>query len=127
MSRIQEYRVTYNRINPEKSKLQLIGFKLMVFRNVYPRLTNHLAPLFNDKYEIDGTQWNLHDFSIQLPRFKEGDYQFHSDLASGGYKKYYLKGNLDRVHSLLFEVRLSQRIQENAAIFSPVERLSILE
>ena len=55
MARILEYRVIYNRINPEKSKLRLIGFKEVVFRNIYPSLTNHLGPLFNDKYEINGT------------------------------------------------------------------------
>jgi hypothetical protein len=50
--------------HPERSRLLLIGFKLIVFRNVYPALGNHLGPLFNSNYEIDGTQWNLKDFKI---------------------------------------------------------------
>lgn len=54
-ARILEYRATWNREDPDKSKMELFGFKVIVFRDRYPALENHLVPYFNDENEIDGT------------------------------------------------------------------------
>lgn len=64
---------------------------------------------------------------IELPKFKEKDYQFHTEVASTGYKKYFLKGDLVNPFAELFEAKLSKRIQQNVKMFTKTERLSLLE
>ena len=54
-AKILEYRVGWTPADPERSRLVLIGFKLICFRNVYPSFINHLGPMFNSNHEIDGT------------------------------------------------------------------------
>ena len=54
-ARIMEYRATWNVLNPGKSRMELFSFKIMVFRDKYPALENHLHPNFNEFNEIDGT------------------------------------------------------------------------
>jgi hypothetical protein len=64
---------------------------------------------------------------IELPKFKDKDYQFHTEVASSGYKKYFLKTDLNSPFAELFEAKLSMRIQQNAPMFTKTERLSLLE
>jgi len=62
-----------------------------------------------------------------LPKFKETDFQFHTDIASTGYKKYYSHDDLDNVTCMLFESKLSQKIQTKVENFNKTERLNLLE
>lgn len=62
-----------------------------------------------------------------MPRFKETEFQFHSDITSSGFKKYYDSSNLENVPYILFESKLSKKIQANNNIFNKTERLTILE
>ena len=54
-ARILEYRVYFNINEPDKSRFELFSFKMVLFRKVYPGLSNHLTPYFNEDNEIDGT------------------------------------------------------------------------
>jgi hypothetical protein len=38
IARVLEYRATWNREHPDKSKMELFGFKVIVFRDKYPAL-----------------------------------------------------------------------------------------
>ena len=58
---------------------------------------------------------------------KEAEYQFHSDMTSSGYKKYYSVDNLANTKFILFEAKMSKKIQANYLIFNKTERLVILE
>ena len=82
---------------------------------------------FNDDYEIDGTQWEIGGFNVELTKFKESDYMFHTDIASTGYKKYYRQGDLTSINCILFESKLSKKIQQNVDYFTKIERLALLE
>lgn len=62
-----------------------------------------------------------------MPRFKETEFQFYSDICSAGYKKYYEAHNLENMPYILFESKLSKKIQANYSIFTKTERLTILE
>jgi hypothetical protein len=64
---------------------------------------------------------------MRLKRFKESEYQFHTDITSSGYKKYYDEDNLDDLTMLLFEAKLSKKIQANHDLFDKTERLNLLE
>ena len=52
---------------------------------------------------------------------------FHTDLASTGYKKYYKDGDLSNINAILFESKLSKKIQMNVDYFIKIERLALLE
>lgn len=106
-ARILEYRCYFNIDQPEKSRIELFGYKIILFRKVYPSLSNHLMPYFNEDNEIDGTQWNLKSFMIEMPKFLDGDYQFNCDVAHSGYKKYFLPSDLTKPFAILVESKLS--------------------
>jgi hypothetical protein len=109
-ARIMEYRASWNINDGSQGRLRLFSFKIIVFRDKYPALENHLSPNFNEFNEIDGTQWNINGLNIKLDKFKETDYMFHTDVASTGYKKYYREGDLTNSHSIVFESKLSMKI-----------------
>lgn len=54
-ARIMEYRVYFNIENPDASRFELYSFKVILFRQIFPGLTNTLMPFFNEKLEIDGS------------------------------------------------------------------------
>jgi hypothetical protein len=126
-AKILEYRCTWNENEPETSKLELIGLKMMVFTEKYPENRNFFYPIFNKSNDITGTQWHSDDFRVKLPRFKESEYQFHTDIASSGYKKYFKDDNLDQMCMILFESKLSKKIQANHDLFDKTEKLTMLE
>ena len=99
---------------------------MIVFTEKFPGEENQFYPYFNDNNEIEGSQWNLPGFRIKLARFKEREYQFHSDITSSGYKKYYTE-DLEEVKMILFESKLSRKIQANHHLFNKTERLTLLE
>lgn len=89
-ARILEYRITWNYNDPEDVKLELIGYKVILFNGrKYPELENFFYPLLNDDNEIIGTQWNVKGFQLKLEKFRETDFQFHSNITSTGYKQYF--------------------------------------
>lgn len=45
-----------------------------------------------------------------MQKFRESDFQFHTDIASTGYKQYFAESDLLNVHAVLFEAKLSQSI-----------------
>jgi flagellar biosynthesis/type III secretory pathway M-ring protein FliF/YscJ len=61
-----------------------------------------------------------------MKRFKETEYQFHSDISSSGYKKYYDEDDLDSLKIILFEAKMSKKIQANYNLFDKTERLTLL-
>ena len=62
-----------------------------------------------------------------MPRMKETEYQFHSDITSSGYKKYMDSNNMDSCLYILFEAKMAKKIQANYHLFNKTERLVILE
>jgi hypothetical protein len=48
--------------------------KVVVFKDKYTEKTNKFYPLYMKHQEIDGTQWNLKNFSVLMPRMKETEY-----------------------------------------------------
>ena len=45
-----------------------------------------------------------------MPRMKEADYQFHSDMTSSGFKKYFNLGDYTNPTFILFEAKMSKKI-----------------
>ena len=107
--------------------MELIGLKTIVFVNQYPEDKNLFFSLFNDQNDIVGTQWHFEGFRVELVTFKQTEFQFHSDITSSGYKKYYKEDALDDLQMILFEAKMSKHIQAHYLLFDKTERLTILE
>ena len=90
-----EYRCQWNSENDADNKLELIGVKTVIFQGKYELEENNFSPLYNDKNDIIGTQWNTDGFRVQFVTMKQTEYQFHTDITSSGYKKYYKEDSLD--------------------------------
>jgi hypothetical protein len=69
----------------------------------------------------------MEGFRVEIPTFKQTEYQFHSDITSTGYKKYYKEDALDDLQMILFEAKFSKHIQAHYLLFDKTERLTLLE